>query len=92
MGNLKILYIPLFFGIKKILFLLIENDSVVKTGDAIALEDNLPVIANPQFTLNMEQATKSMEKLLSIKANAYYCYHGGVYSPTDRNTSNEYDF
>lgn len=61
--------------------LLMEKDSIVITGDAIALEGNQPVIANPQFTLDMEQATNSMKKLLSIKANSYYCYHGGVYAP-----------
>jgi 7-cyano-7-deazaguanine synthase in queuosine biosynthesis len=49
----------------------------------IALEDGTPVIANPQFTLDMEQAAKSMEKLLSLKANTYYCYHGGIYSPAN---------
>lgn len=61
--------------------LLMENDSIIITGDAIALEGGLPVISNPQFTLDIDQATKSMEKLLSIKANTYYCYHGGIYSP-----------
>jgi glyoxylase-like metal-dependent hydrolase (beta-lactamase superfamily II) len=61
--------------------LFMESDSIMVTGDAIALEDNQPVIANPQFTLDMEQASKSMEKLLSVKASFYYCYHGGIYSP-----------
>lgn len=60
--------------------LLVENASVVITGDAIALENDRPVLANPQFTLDMEQAAASMEKLLSLKAKEYYCYHGGVYS------------
>ncbi|MDD4688734.1 MAG: MBL fold metallo-hydrolase [Eubacteriales bacterium] len=60
--------------------LFMENDSVVITGDAMALEDGHPVIANPQFTLDLNRAENSMNKLLSIKANAYYCYHGGVYS------------
>ena len=59
--------------------LFMENDSIVITGDAIALEGETPVIANPQFTLDLEQAAKSMEKLLSMKARYYYCYHGGVY-------------
>ena len=62
--------------------LLMERDLIIITGDAIALEDGLPVIANPQFTLNIEQAEKSLKKLLSMNARAYYCYHGGVYSPT----------
>ncbi len=58
--------------------LLMEKESIVITGDAIALEDGKPVIANPQFTLDLELATKSMDKLLSINAKAYYCYHGGI--------------
>lgn len=63
--------------------LLMEKDSIVITGDAIALEGNYPVIANPQFTLDIDHATQSMHKLLSIKASAYYCYHGGVYTPAN---------
>ncbi len=61
--------------------LLIEKDSIIITGDVIALEDGKPVIANPQFTLDLEQATRSMEKVLLMKAKTYYCYHGGVYYP-----------
>lgn len=63
--------------------LLMEAESMIITGDAIALEKSQPVIANPQFTLNMEQATRSMEELLSMKACSYYCYHGGIYSLTE---------
>lgn len=63
--------------------LLMENDSIVITGDAIALENGLLVIANPQFTLDIDQAAKSMGKLLAMKASAYYCYHGGIYSPVN---------
>jgi len=60
--------------------LLMEKDSIVITGDAFVIEDGKPAIANPQFTLDIEQATKSMDKLLSLKAKAYYCYHGGVFT------------
>lgn len=62
--------------------LLLENDSIIVTGDAIALENGLPVIANPQFTLDMKKATQSLGNLLSMHAKAYYCYHGGIYSPS----------
>lgn len=61
------------------LSLFMEKVSIVITGDAIVLEYGKPVIANPQFTLDIEQAEKSMEKLLSLEAKAYYCYHGGIY-------------
>jgi glyoxylase-like metal-dependent hydrolase (beta-lactamase superfamily II) len=60
--------------------LFMEQDSIVITGDAIALENKEPVIANPQFTLDVSQAKKSLEKLLSINAKAYYCYHGGIFT------------
>lgn len=63
--------------------LYLEQASIVITGDAIALEDGRPVIANPQFTLDMDQAEESMEALLALKAGAYYCYHGGMYSPAE---------
>lgn len=63
------------------LSLLMEKEQIVITGDAMALENNLPVIANPQFTLDIKQATQSLDKLLALKARAYYCYHGGVYAP-----------
>ncbi|NLM18794.1 MAG: MBL fold metallo-hydrolase [Clostridiaceae bacterium] len=59
--------------------LFMEKDSIVITGDAMALEEGRPVIANPQFTLDLNHAESSMNKILSLKANAYYCYHGGVY-------------
>lgn len=55
-----------------------ENDSIVIAGDAMALEEGSPVIANPQFTLDLKQADISMKKLLSLNAKAYYCYHGGL--------------
>ncbi len=63
-----------------------ELDAVI-VGDAFALEQNTPVLANPQFTLDVEMAKRSMERLLSLKARTYYCYHGGglsamiVFSP-----------
>lgn len=65
--------------------LLMEKDYIVITGDAIVVEDDKPVIANPQFTLDIKQAEKSIEKLLSLKAKAYYCYHGGIYVPAESN-------
>ncbi len=57
--------------------LFMKEKNIIITGDAIALEDGVPVIANPQFTLDLEKARESMEKLLDIKADAYFCYHGG---------------
>ncbi len=61
--------------------LVIASGSVVITGDAMALENGRPVLANPAFTFDPQQAAKSMERLLSLGADAYFCYHGGVYRP-----------
>lgn len=54
-----------------------EFDTII-SGDAIALENGKPVIANPQFTLDMEKATASMQQLLSYHAKKIICYHGGT--------------
>ncbi|MDF2909049.1 MAG: beta-lactamase domain protein [Herbinix sp.] len=47
-------------------------------GDAIALENDKPVIANPQFTLDMDKAISSMQRLLLHSGSKIICYHGGV--------------
>ena len=65
------------------LSLLVEKGKIIITGDAIALAENHPVVANPQFALDLEQAEKSFKMLLSMKADVYYCYHGGTYPPAD---------
>lgn len=57
-----------------------EEERVIITADAFALEAGKPVIANPQFTLNLEEARVSMEKLMSLKNQTYFCYHGGMYT------------
>lgn len=54
-----------------------EFDTII-AGDAIALEDGKPVIANPQFTLDMETANASLENLLAHSAKHIICYHGGL--------------
>lgn len=53
-----------------------EFDTII-SGDAIALENGNPVMANPQFTLDMEEASASMQRLLSHPAKTIICYHGG---------------
>lgn len=50
-------------------------------GDAMVLENGRPAIANPQFTLDMEAAQRSMERVLDLGARQIICYHGGVYVP-----------
>lgn len=54
-----------------------EFDTII-SGDAIALEDGKPVIANPRFTLDIEMANTSLQRLLAHPAQKIICYHGGV--------------
>lgn len=49
----------------------------VITGDASVKENRELVIANPHFCLHVEQAEQSLTKIKNLKAENYYCYHGG---------------
>ncbi|MFS0907097.1 MBL fold metallo-hydrolase [Priestia aryabhattai] len=49
----------------------------VITGDAAVNENNELAIANPYFCLNIEEAEQSLRKIKNLKAETYYCYHGG---------------
>ncbi len=51
----------------------------VITGDAAVNEDHELVIANPNFCLNVEKAEQSLRKIKNLKAETYYCYHGGKF-------------
>lgn len=49
----------------------------VITGDAAVQENGELVIANPNFCLDIVNAEESLNKIKSLKATQYYCYHGG---------------
>jgi len=53
-----------------------ETNSIV-TGDSAVVENGKLVIANPQFTLDLNMAEQSLEKIIAINADNYYCFHGG---------------
>lgn len=55
-----------------------KNKRTMITGDAAVLEDNQLVIANPQFTLDLDKAKKSLTKLMSYDVETFICYHGGI--------------
>ncbi|WP_058303022.1 MBL fold metallo-hydrolase [Gorillibacterium timonense] len=60
--------------------LYLTEQSVLITGDAAVIEGGELVVANPQYTLDLGSAKESLAKLLAYDADAYICYHGGVYS------------
>lgn len=47
-------------------------------GDALFLQDGELVISRPTATLDMEQAKKSVKKLLDYDIDKIVCYHGGM--------------
>ncbi|MEH7623358.1 MBL fold metallo-hydrolase [Bacillus thuringiensis] len=54
-----------------------SNLDCVITGDAAVQENRELVIANPNFCLDIERAEQSLNRIKSLKAAQYYCYHGG---------------
>ncbi|WPK13333.1 MBL fold metallo-hydrolase [Lysinibacillus louembei] len=55
----------------------------VITGDAAVNEEHKLVIANPQFCLDIDAAKQSLQKVIDLQANTYYCYHGGKFVNSD---------
>lgn len=64
--------------------LFVNQKEILITGDAAALEDGELVIANPQFTLNLEEARRSLDNIKGYGAKQIICYHGGIYIPDVR--------
>jgi glyoxylase-like metal-dependent hydrolase (beta-lactamase superfamily II) len=60
--------------------LYLEEENTLLAGDAVAIENDKLVIANPQFTLDMSNALNSIAKIKSMKIEKIICYHGGIIS------------
>lgn len=60
--------------------LYIPSLNSVITGDAAVHENHELVIANPHFCLNVERAEQSLRQVKNLKAETYYCYHGGKFT------------
>ena len=59
----------------------VNEKKVMITGDAAALDNGKLVIANPQYTLNLDEAEASLRKILTYEAKEIICYHGGILIP-----------
>lgn len=55
-----------------------ESKSLI-TGDALVVENGELVIALPQYTLDIEEAKRSIKKFLNYDIARIICYHGGIY-------------
>ncbi|WP_083189786.1 MBL fold metallo-hydrolase [Orenia metallireducens] len=58
--------------------ILLESESILFTGDALAFENNRLIIANPEFTLDIDECMKSIRKISDMKLSKLICYHGGL--------------
>ena len=56
----------------------IKESKTLIAGDALVIENNKLCMANPQYTLDMKAAKKSIEKLQNYDIEMVICYHGGI--------------
>jgi glyoxylase-like metal-dependent hydrolase (beta-lactamase superfamily II) len=54
------------------------KEKILVANDAVVLEDGELNIANPQYSLDLPQAIKSVEQIASLAIDEMICYHGGI--------------
>ncbi|REK71267.1 MBL fold metallo-hydrolase [Paenibacillus paeoniae] len=59
--------------------LFVRESGTMIAGDAVVIEDGKLGIANPQFTLDLEAALSSVERMLTYPIRQLICYHGGLF-------------
>lgn len=55
-----------------------KQDKVLIVGDAMIIQDGELQLANPRFSVNMDLAKQSMDKLIKYPYDVLVCYHGGA--------------
>lgn len=58
--------------------LYIKETKTLIAADALVVENGYLGIANPQFTINMQEAIASVKKIAQLDLKKVICYHGGV--------------
>lgn len=53
-------------------------------GDAVVIEQGRLDIANPQFAMELDEAIRSVQRLLAYDIEQLICYHGGLFSGDSR--------
>lgn len=48
-------------------------------ADAVVIEEGKLAIANPQYTLDLDEAIRSVQRLLDYDIEQLICYHGGLF-------------
>lgn len=57
----------------------LKESKTLIAGDALVILNGKLAVANPQYTLDISEAIKSINKLLNYDIQKIICYHGGVY-------------
>jgi len=57
----------------------LPSSKTLIAADAVVIEQGQLNIANPQFTLDLEEAVRSVQRLLDYDIERIICYHGGLY-------------
>ncbi|MNW32277.1 putative metallo-hydrolase YflN [compost metagenome] len=59
----------------------LEASRTLIAGDAVVIEANGELgIANPQYTLDLAEAVRSVQHLIDYEIDTLICYHGGIFS------------
>lgn len=58
----------------------LKETKTLVTGDAMVIEDGKLCVANPQYTLDMAEAKRSIKKFSNYDIDRIICYHGGEYT------------
>ena len=56
----------------------LPSQKILIAGDALVIENGELALANPAFTLDIQEALRSVEKISRLKPEKVICYHGGV--------------
>lgn len=64
----------------------VKESKTLIAGDALVIDNGKLEIANPQYTLDMREAKKSINKLLNYDIDKIICYHGGIYQSDIKNS------
>lgn len=77
-GGIKVIWTPGHTTGHICLYL--KQSKTLITGDAIVLADGQLFGPRPQMTANMDEATKSLKKLVQYDIETVVCYHGGIFN------------
>jgi glyoxylase-like metal-dependent hydrolase (beta-lactamase superfamily II) len=76
-GGIKIIHTPGHMPGHISLYL--PASKTLIAADAVVIEEGKLAIANPQYTLDLDEAVRSVQRLLDYDIEQIICYHGGLF-------------